>query len=238
MEENGILYIVATAIGNLQDLTFRACSTLLEADYVLCEDTRRAGILLKHIKDLYPTIESRYTFISYYDQIELQKIPLVISMLKQGKKVALISDAGTPLISDPGFKLVRECVKENIHVESIPGPSSIISALVSSGLPPDKFSYFGYLPHKESHRLKMLDSIKTSVSFVSSTVILLEAPHKLLQTLEDIKKIFGDIAIVLARELTKVHEEIARKTIGEFLIEYEKRNPRGEYVILFNTKEQ
>lgn len=235
----GTLYIVATPIGNLSDLSFRACDILLHVDAIACEDTRRAGLLLKHIKELYQGApDTRPLLIRYYDQVELQQIPGVISLLKNDKNVALISDAGTPLISDPGFKLVRAALQEGIKVESIPGPSAITSSLVVSGLPTDKFAFFGYLPHKPGNRTKMLEAIKAMLEISAFTVVLFEAPHKIKKSLLTMQEVFGDITIVLTRELTKVHEEVQSNTISGFLQKFEKVDPRGEYVILFNTKEQ
>ncbi len=175
---------------------------------VLCEDTRRTGLLIKN------------KFLSYYDEIEDKRIPEVIDLL-QTKDVALVSDAGTPLISDPGFRLVRECIKRNIKVESIPGPSAVLAALTSSGLPPDKFIFLGFVHPKN------LNYVQPGV-----TAIFYAAPHKLLGDLDALKEKFGDIEIVLARELTKIHEEIWHGTISEAQKYFGK--PQGEFVVLFN----
>ncbi len=237
----GTLYIVATPIGNLQDVSFRCVKTLHSVQYIICEDTRRTGLLLRHIQGTLPTLQvsnnpNKPKLISYYEQNELQRIPQVIEILKTGKDVALVSDAGTPAISDPGFKLIRECVRENIKVESIPGPSSVISALVVSGLPTNKFLFVGYLPLKSGHKNKFLKSLFSMLQILETTVILFEAPHKLAKTLEDIKDIFGDIEIVIVRELTKIHEEIRREKLSIAVGYYSKINPKGEFVILFNLK--
>ena len=224
----GNLYIVATPIGNLQDISKRAIETLKAANAILCEDTRRTGILLKSLG-----IEFK-KLVSYYEENEIQRIPQVISFLKEGGSIALVSDAGTPTISDPGFKLVRECIKEGIKVESIPGPSSVISALVVSGLPTDKFLFVGYPPQKPGHREKFYRSIESVSKILKQTVIMFEAPHKLLKTLEELKGIFGDMEIVIERELTKIHEELRREKISESIQHFKRIAPKGEFVILFH----
>ncbi|MBI2034762.1 MAG: rRNA small subunit methyltransferase 1, partial [Candidatus Levybacteria bacterium] len=175
--------------------------------------------------------------ISYYEQNEFRRIPEIINALKNGLNIALVSDAGTPAISDPGFRLIRECIKEGILVESIPGPSSVITALVSSGLPTDKFLFLGYPPHKPGHRKQLyLSLLQLSKSFqnIQPTVVLLEAPHKLVRTLQEIKEVFGNIEIVICRELTKVHEEVRRESINISIDHFSKRSPQGEFVILFH----
>ncbi len=238
----GILYVVATPIGNLQDISRRAISILSSVDAIACEDTRRTGVLLQQLNI---SSETRFTLIdnkkpqlvSYYEQNEQQRIPQIITALKNGLSVALVSDSGTPTISDPGFKLVRECVREGIKVESIPGPSSVISALVSSGLPTDKFLFLGFLPKKAGHRKKMLQNINSTVQIIKLTVILFEAPHRLFRTLKEMQEVFGDIDIVICRELTKVHEEIRREKISESVKHFAKTNPKGEFVLLFNLGE-
>jgi 16S rRNA (cytidine1402-2'-O)-methyltransferase len=238
----GTLYIVSTPIGNLQDITLRAIKTLFEVDVIACEDTRRAGILLDTMRGPYHDLirnssaeHTRPQLLSYYDQIELRRIPEIISLLQKDLKVALISDAGTPTVSDPGFKLIRECTRYNIPIESIPGPSSVITALTLSGLPTDKFMFLGYPPHKSGHRLKFYENIKESQTLLKTTVILFEAPHKIIKTLEEMQSVFGDIQIVLCRELTKVHQEIRREKISEALIHFQKTTPKGEFVIILNS---
>ncbi|HZQ29870.1 MAG TPA: 16S rRNA (cytidine(1402)-2'-O)-methyltransferase [Patescibacteria group bacterium] len=226
----GNLYIVATPIGNLQDITLRAIEILRKVDSIACEDTRKTGILLKKLglsgKHLLP----------YYEQTEERRIPEIINALKNGLNIALVSDAGTPTISDPGFKLVRECLKEGIRVESIPGPSSVISSLVSSGLPTDKFLFVGYPPKKPGHRKTLFENLRKSSEILPSTVILFEAPHKLIKTLEDMKAVLGDVDITLARELTKVYEEVSKDKISSQLEKFKKITPKGEFVLLFNLK--
>lgn len=233
----GILYIVATPIGNLQDITLRAIKILTEVDAIACEDTRKTGLLLRQIaptSEVGNTRPLRSRLISYYEQNELQRIPEIINALKNGLNIALVSDAGTPAISDPGFKLVREAIREGLKVESIPGPSSVISALVSSGLPTDKFLFLGYPPRKPGHRKKFFQSLTAVLHSIKVTLILFEAPHKIIRTLEELREEFGNIDIVLARELTKIHEEIRREKISDSIEHFSKLIPKGEFVILFN----
>ncbi len=241
MQTMGTLYLVATPIGNLEDISIRALKTLLLADKIACEDTRRTGTLLQLLDQKYHGLVfasgepfKRPELVSYYDQNELLRIPEIVSDLKNGRTIALISDAGTPAISDPGFKLIRECIQEGIAVESIPGPSSVITALVVSGLPTDKFLFIGYPPRKPGHRKTMFESIKQTQELVASTVIMFESPYKIVKTLTDMQEVFGDIAIVTCRELTKVFESKRREKISEALVHYKKTSPKGEYVVLFH----
>lgn len=229
--EIGKLYIVATPIGNLKDVTLRAIEVLKDVDFIACEDTRKTGILLKEFG-----IGRKEMLISYYDQTEEVRIPNILNLLLNGKNVALVSDSGTPLISDPGFRLVREMKKQNIEVISIPGPSAFVSALVSSGLPTDKFTFLGFLPKKEGNRVRILENIKKSNTELEATIIFYEAPHRLVKTLQSLEKVFGNIEITLARELTKIHEEVYSISISEAVDKYSKVNPKGEFVVLFNTK--
>jgi len=228
----GILYIVATPIGNLQDITLRAIEVLKTVDAIACEDTRKTGLLLNKILPI-----NKPRLISYYEQNELRRIPEIINALKNGLNVALVSDAGTPTISDPGFKLVRETIREGIKVESIPGPSSVISALVSSGLPTDKFLFLGYLPKKEGKRKKLLNEFQCfkTLKQIHPTIIFFESPYRLLKTLGNIKEVFGDIDIVICRELTKIYEEIRREKISNSIEHFTNTNPKGEFVLLFNS---
>jgi len=232
----GTLSIVATPIGNMEDITIRAIKTLFSADAILCEDTRRTGLLIHEIVARFGeqfdfTSDWKPTLIPYYDEIEEKKLPEVIGMLKDGKNLALVSDAGTPLISDPGFRIVRECVKREIPVQSIPGPSALLAALTSSGLSADTFQFLGYPPEKQGHRLKIFENMLAMNRLMNITYIFYSAPHKLGTTLTDMMTVFGDIQIVLARELTKVHEELWHGTITEALTAF--RDPKGELVLLF-----
>lgn len=233
----GTLYIVATPIGNLQDITLRALKTLFNVDVLACEDTRRTGILLQKLVEEFaenPEDKKRPMLLSYYEQIEQQRIPEIMQYLTEGHDVALISDAGTPLISDPGFKLVRECLAKGLKVESVPGASSVLTALTSSGLPTDKFTFVGYPPHKSGHRMSFYESIKKAQDALNTTVIMFEAPHKMKKTLEELQSVFGDIEIVITRELTKIHEEIRHEKISDALAHFKKTMPKGEFVLLFH----
>lgn len=239
----GTLYIISTPIGNLQDITLRAIKTLFEVDVIACEDTRRAGVLLDTMSVAYHDLirngngkTHKPQLLSYYEQIELRRIPEILSLLQRDHKVALISDAGTPAISDPGFKLIRECIQMGIKIEAIPGPSSVITALTVSGLPTDKFLFLGYPPHKSGHRKTFFENIKSTQGFIKSTVIIFLAPHKMIRNLEELKDAFGDIEIVLCRELTKVHEEIRREKVSESIVHFGQTLPKGEFVLLFNLK--
>jgi 16S rRNA (cytidine1402-2'-O)-methyltransferase len=233
----GTLYLVPTPIGNLGDITLRALKTLFNVSVIACEDTRRTGLLLEKLITEFSTTPEEKTkprLLSYYDQNELQRIPEIIALLEGGYDVALVSDAGTPAISDPGFKLVRECLAQKLKVVSLPGASSVITALVGSGLPTDKFYFAGYPPHKSGHRKTFFENIKTSLETVNSTVILFEAPHKVVKSITDMQEVFGDIEIVFARELTKIYEEVKKKKISDALIQFKKKPPKGEFVLLFH----
>lgn len=219
------LYIVATPIGNLGDITIRAIETLKSVDLIVCEDTRIFGKLAKTYQ-----IEKRLMAMNDFN--EQSKVEQVLLELESGKNVALVSDAGTPLISDPGYKLVRKAQAKGIKVESIPGPSAVTAALTVSGLPPDKFLFLGYLPKKENKRRESLASLKRMKGLVSFTAVIFESPYRLLALLEDIKSIFGDIDIVVCRELTKIHEEVRRGKVSESIAHFQKTPPKGELVIL------
>jgi len=232
----GTLYIVATPIGNLEDITIRAIKTLFSVDAILCEDTRRTGNLLNEIIKRYGEqfdIEQTQSpkLISYYDEIEEKRLPEVIALLEQGKHLALVSDAGTPLIADPGYRLIRACIKHAIPVTGTPGPSALITALTLSGLAPDKFMFLGYPPEKQSHRIKLFENLQSMRQYMDTTYLFYCAPHKFAQTLNDMKEIFGDIEITVARELTKIHEELWRGKIND--IQKSHPTPIGELVILF-----
>lgn len=230
------LSIVATPIGNLQDISLRAAKTLLTADVIACEDTRKTGLLLQEIAKQFVGFpaEKKPKLFSYYDQVEMAKMPQVLQFLQQGLSVALVSDAGTPLISDPGFKLVRACLEAGVAVEAVPGPSSVITALTVSGLPTDKFLFVGYPPHKSGHRKTFFENLQNIQKILPATIIFFEAPHKLLTTLEEMQEVLGDKQIVICRELTKIHEEIRREKISDSLIHFKKTIPKGECVILFH----
>lgn len=223
-----MLTIVATPIGNLKDISLRALEVLQSADGVICEDSRHTGLLLNHYNIKKP-------LITLNDFNEFKMVPNILQQLKEGKNLALVSDAGTPLISDPGYKLVRECITVGIEVDSIPGPSAVLDALVLSGLPPDKFFFLGYLPEKEGKRKELLKNLSVTCNLLPVTFICYVAPHKLSRTLEDMLNVYGDIEVTLAHELTKVHQEVRAQKIGEWLKELNPpaSGPKGEYVLLF-----
>jgi len=228
-----MLYVVGTPIGNLKDITLRAVEILLDVPVILCEDTRKTyQLLLKYQKPG----KNLPRLISFYEENENQRIPEVISLLKSGTEIALVSNSGTPTISDPGFKLIRQCWDEGIKVIPIPGPSSCIAALSCSGLPTDKFLFLGFLPKKEGEKKRLLENIKKSFDFILPTVIFFESPFRLIKTLKLIKDVFGDITLVICREITKIYEETKREKVSFFLEEYAKNEPKGELVILFNPK--
>ncbi|MDO4618726.1 MAG: 16S rRNA (cytidine(1402)-2'-O)-methyltransferase [Clostridia bacterium] len=221
---SGTLYLCATPIGNLSDVSLRLLEVLKEVDIVACEDTRQSLKLLNHF-------EIHKPLTSYHEHNKAEKGEYLISLLKDGKNIALVSDAGTPAISDPGEDLVRLCIENDITVTSLPGPVAGINALILSGLPTRRFSFEGFLSVNKRHRTEHLDSVKND----TRTLIFYEAPHKLKTTLSDMLKIFGeDRKIALVRELTKLHEEVLRMTIGEAVSYYEENNPRGEYVLIID----
>lgn len=222
---SGKLYIVSTPIGNLEDITLRAIKTLKSVDLIVAEDTRRTGILLKHFGIEKPQL-------SYFEFNEEKRIPQVIEKLKAGQNITLVSDAGTPLISDPGFKLVRESIAAKIEIEAVPGASAVLTALVISGLPTDKFLFLGYLPKTQGKTEKILNNLKKILVIQKMTVILFESPHRLLKTLENIKEVFGDLEIVIARELTKIYQEIRKERVSESIAHFQK-GAKGEFTILF-----
>lgn len=225
-----MLYIIATPIGNLKDITLRALEILQLVDGVICEDSRRTGILLNHYQIKKP-------FYVLNDYNEARSIQEMIQKLQLGQNLALVSDAGTPLVADPGYKLVREVLANDIQVDSLPGPSAAITALTLSGLPPDKFFFLGYLPEKQGKRLESLKKLSTIHHLLSTTFIAYVAPHKLIRTLEDTLEVFGNIEVVLAHELTKIHQSVDKKPLETWLTQFKKQPPKGEYVLLFNLQQ-
>ena len=212
---------MSTPIGNRQDITLRALEIFTKLDYLLCEDTRKT----KQLLDFYQ-IKPLPILVSFYEPVEEQKIPEVIVWLKAGKSVGLVTNAGTPLISDPGFKLVRECVKENIQVVPIPGASALLAALVVSGLPTDKFTFLGFLPKKVGKKEKLLKEAKY-------TVIAYESPYRIIKTLELLQKLMPEKQVVICRELTKKFEEVVRGRPEELLEKMRDRKIKGEIVLMF-----
>lgn len=217
----GMLYIVATPIGNLKDITLRAIETLKSVDLIACEDTRRTKILLVHYGIHTPTT-------SYFEHNKITKGKFLINELKEGKDIALVSDAGTPGISDPGFNIIRDAIREGISVTVVPGANAAISALAISGLPTDKFTFEGFLPVKETARQKRLKILAKE----EKTIIIYESPYRILKALVDIKEIMGERNIAVVRELTKKFEEIRRGTPDELLEYFSSHTPRGEFIIV------
>jgi len=221
----GILYIVSTPIGNLEDITLRALRILKEVDIIAAEDTRHTGLLLRHFGIQKP-------LTSYFEGNELRKKEFILSRLRQGDRIALVSDAGTPGISDPGFRLIRMAVANQIPIVPIPGPSAVIAALSVSGLPTDAFLFKGFLPHKSKKRTDLLKQLEET----KETLIFYESPHRLSETLKDILDILGDREIVLTRELTKIYEEISRGKISEVQNQIAERKLKGETTLVISGK--
>ena len=217
----GTLFIVATPIGNLEDITFRAVGILQHVDYIAAEDTRRTKKLLNAYD-----IPGR--LISYHDHNKTRQATKIVTDLVGGKSVALVSDAGTPTISDPGYVLVNAAIKEGIPIVPIPGVSAMATALSASGLPTDSFAFEGYLPRKSGRRRKFIESIKDE----ERTVIVYESPYRILAGLEDILDLCGDRYVVVARELTKIHEEIVRGPVSKILERWSNKTIKGEITLL------
>ncbi len=218
----GTLYIVGTPIGNLEDMTVRAVRILQTVDLIAAEDTRHTGKLLHHFQIKTPQI-------SYHEHNRMIRVPELLAKLQQGLAIALVSDAGMPGISDPGYELVKACADAGFTVVPIPGASAVITALSASGLPSDRFIFEGFLPAKSSARRTHLESLQTE----SRTIVFYESPHRLRATLQDLAdKLGSDRQITLARELTKLHEEFWRGTAAEAIELYTKRDPQGEYTII------
>lgn len=220
-QDYGILYLVATPIGNMEDMTYRAIRILGEVDWIAAEDTRQTRKLLAHFQ-----ITGR--LVSYHEHNKAASGPELIRLLLEGQHVALVSDAGVPAISDPGYELVRDAVAHGIAVVPIPGANAAISALIISGLPTDRFMYVGFLPRDKKRLRLQLEELNT----VSCSIIIYEAPHRIMRTLELMLEAWGDRSIALARELTKKHESIMRGQISECLHELKNNEPRGEYCIV------
>ncbi len=217
----GTLYLVATPIGNLEDITLRALRVLRECDVVAAEDTRRTGQLLKHFEITKP-------LLSYFQFNEAKRSEEIIARLRRGEKVALVTDAGSPGISDPGERVVRAALAAGFRVEAVPGACALVAALTASGLPTDEFHFIGFLPHKSGQRRNRLESLKT----VPGTLVLYESPHRVERLLEELSGAFPDRQVVLARELTKKFEEFLRGKPAELLELSQKRHWKGEFVAL------
>jgi 16S rRNA (cytidine1402-2'-O)-methyltransferase len=216
----GILYLISTPIGNLSDMTHRAISTLKGVPLVAAEDTR-------HSKKLFLQYEIETPLISYFEHNHSLRMPKLIKHMEEGKDLGLITDAGTPGISDPAYRIVREAIKSSINVISIPGASAVLTALVSSGLPTDRFLFEGFLPPKKG-RKKRIESVKD----INATLVYYESPHRIGRALKQFYEILGNRPVVIARELTKLHEEIKRGTLSELSSYYDNKKVKGECVII------
>jgi len=220
MLESGTLYIVSTPIGNLEDITLRALRILKESSLIAAEDTRQTKKLLNHYDIPTP-------MMSYYEHNRFTRIPQIIDHLNSGKDISVVTDAGTPGISDPAYRLIRAAIEVDCRVEAIPGASASITALVASGLPTDRFIFEGFLPHKKGRKSKL-----QRLSAVEATIIFYESPKRILRTLKDILENLGDRPAVIGRELTKLHEEMVRGKVSELLSHFTQHTPRGEFVII------
>lgn len=223
----GTLYICSTPIGNLGDITLRALEVLREVDLIVGEDSRRTRKLLSHYEIHTPFLPS------LYEGVERRRVGKVLGALEEGKDVALVTDAGTPLISDPGYPLVRAAVEAGIRVVPVPGPSAALAALVASGLPPDRFLFLGHLPRRAGRRRRALEELAQ----IPYTTVFYESPHRVLVTLEELARMYPHRPLVLARELTKVHEEFIRGTCVEVLQRVKERGGlRGELVLVLGPE--
>lgn len=221
----GKLYLCATPIGNLEDITFRVLRTLKEVDLIAAEDTRNSIKLLNHF-------EIKTPMTSYHEYNKIEKAYKLVERLKSGENIALITDAGTPGISDPGEDLVRICLEEGIEVTSLPGPAACITALTMSGLPTRRFAFEAFLPREKKDRARILDELKEE----TRTIIIYEAPHHLLKTLEELYDTLGDRTLSVCRELTKKHENATKTTLKNVIDFYQDNEPRGEYVLVLDGK--
>jgi 16S rRNA (cytidine1402-2'-O)-methyltransferase len=218
---SGTLYVVATPIGNLKDITLRAVEVLRKVDIIACEDTRFTSKLLTHYG-------IRKKLFSYFEHNKIRRSRQLIDLLRQGKQIALVTDAGTPAISDPGFYITRLASSEGIKISPVPGPSALICALSASGMPSDKFVFEGFLPTKQIARRRRLSLLKEE----KRNIIFYESTHRLSKTLLDIKGIFGDIIIAVCKELTKIYEEIKRDKVSELLNYFRGTKQKGEFVVI------
>ena len=220
--KTGILYIVPTPVGNMEDMTLRAIRILKEADVILAEDTRTSGILLKHFDIQHGTLLAHHKFNEH------QTVEPLVRRLQAGEQVALISDAGTPGISDPGFLLARECAKAGVEVQCLPGATACIPALVDSGLPCDRFCFEGFLPQKKGRMTRINALVEET-----RTIVLYESPYRVLKTLSQLAEVLGgDRLAAVSREISKVHEETLRGTLDELITHFTETEPRGEFVIV------
>jgi len=224
--EKGKLYVVATPIGNMGDITIRALETLKSVDLILSEDTRETTKLLQHY-------EIQKSQISYRDQNHIRVFSNILETLESGKDIALVSDSGTPLISDPGFKLVQDLIAKGIKIESIPGPSAVIGALTVSGLPTDKFTFIGFLPKKSGQQDKLLKEYGA----LESTLVIYESPYRVVKLLEQLKTSLGNRKVCIVKDLTKLYENLIYGEIDAILTDRTSIKPKGEYIILVAKKD-
>ncbi len=224
-DASGKLYVVSTPIGNRGDITYRAVEVLKSVDFVICEDTRHSGALF----DFYGI---QKPLESFFEGNENRKTPRLAERLAAGENAALVTDAGTPVISDPGYRLVCECVRRGVEVVSVPGPSALLSALSISGLPTDAFVFEGFMPPKSGARRKRFEGWKNE----TRTVIFYESCHRIVEALEDMEAVLGNVRVVVARELTKKFEEVVRLRVKDAAAHFGKQKPLGEFVVLFNLK--
>ena len=225
MSNRGKLFVVATPIGNLQDISFRAVETLKKVNCIFAEDTRTSKKLINHYD-----IDTK--LYSYHDHSSEKEIARLLDILKDYKDVALISDAGTPTISDPGYSLIRQCINEGIEVIPIPGASALTAAISASGLPSDAFTFIGFLPTKKGRKKKI-----SSLENLDMTIVLFESPHRLIKTLNQLKEALGERPIVVARELTKLYEEIIRGNFSSAIEFFEAKKIKGEIVIMIGKND-
>lgn len=221
----GTLFVVGTPVGNLKDLSARAVETLKGVDVIACEDTRQTGKLLAHCGISKP-------MVSLHDHNERARTPHLVEQLKAGQSVALVSDGGTPLVSDPGWHFVRKAIDAGIAVSWVPGPAALIGALVLSGLPTERFIFEGFLPVTSGRKRARLEALKGE----ERTVVIYESPHRVLKTLAEIREVLGDIQVAVARELTKMFEEVKRGSVSDVLAHFEQKPPKGELVIVLSTR--
>lgn len=225
--KKGTLYVVATPIGNLEDMSYRAVRVLKEADLIACEDTRHTAKLLQHYGIDKPTV-------SYHEHNEAERAEELIAKLEQGLSIAQVSDAGTPGVSDPGYRVIKLAIERGVQVVPVPGPSALLAALAAGGLPTDSFEFHGFLPAKSGQRRSLLESLRGS----QNTIVVYEAPHRIAETMKDIVELLGaERPVVLARELTKVHEEFLRGTAKEVFARVQEHEPKGEITLLIGKSE-
>jgi 16S rRNA (cytidine1402-2'-O)-methyltransferase len=221
----GTLYIVATPIGNLQDITLRALEVLRTVEQVACEDTRQTAKLLS-------AHGIRKPLVSLHDYNERERTPALLQALRAGRSIALVSDSGTPLVSDPGWRLVHEAIAEGLPVTWIPGATALIGALVLSGLPTERFVFEGFLPPKSGARRTRLEALRGE----PRTVVVYESPHRIVKLLEDVREVLGDVPAACARELTKMFEEVRRGRVSDLIAQFQHRPAKGELVLVFSAR--